>query len=650
VSDNKRTIIGLLVCFLAIFLYMNFVLPRMRPKRPQPDPSPPAAPKQPVRATTQPAAITQKPKPPAHAPTTPPAKATTQPAKATTQPAKAAPKVAALPEQTANDEIERKTELFHVVLTNRGAAIKSVTLRDFYMFPQEDPKPGEGDLKLITEIETGKFSLTMAGLNGAGKLDSVVWEYIDNGDPKKLSRPAQFRTRIPKLGLEITKTFLFREPERTPGSEDTRRGRDIQIKIDVRNMSEEEVEFAYRLRSAAGIVPEPDVPPIFPLEGRKSRDIVAVVCEKEHDGAFNLETFGSGKADDGAHRHGKSPRVQQLLYAGVKNRYFVAVLEALADDKEVGSVLVEKIGEHNVAASLELASQQIPAGGLASRGFMFAVMPRIPERLREYEKHQFEALLDPGFLGPIKKALTWLLQTFYKAIPNYGWAIVLLTGCVRLLLHPLTLKSQKAAHKMQQIQPLIKAVKEKYKHDKQVQQKEVMKIMREQGANPLGGCLPMLLQLPIFIGLWRSLYENANLRHAPFMLWINDLSKADNLFSFDSALPIVGRSFNLLPLLCAAVMVVQQKLTPKSQDPQAQQTQKMMMFMPILFAFMLYGMPSGLMIYFFCSSLFGVAEQHLIRRRLAAAAAAVTTAPAPVPVEPKRQKSAPQKRKKRRRR
>ncbi|MFH1732536.1 MAG: membrane protein insertase YidC [Planctomycetota bacterium] len=646
-SDNQRTIVGLLACFLAIFLYMNFVLPRTRPERLPPAP---AAPKRPAGATTRPAAITQRPEPPA--PATHPAKATTTlPAKATTLPAKAVPKTSALPEQKVKDDIVCETELFRVVLTNRGAAIKSVTLRDFYMFPQEDPKPGEGDLKLITEIEKGKLSLTMAELSGAGKLDTAVWQHVPSCPvPTGFSKAEQFKTRIADRGLEITKTFLFREPERTKDGKDTVRGRDIQIKIAVRNLADEPVDFAYHLRSAAGIVPEPDVPPTFPLEGRASRDVVAVVCEKEHDGAFKLETFESGKADDGAHRHEKSPRVEQLLYAGAKNRYFVAVLEPLADDKEVGAVLVEKIGEHNVAASLEFSQQAIPAGGLASRTFMFVVMPRIPERLREYEKHHFETLLDLGWLGPIKKALTWLLQTFYKAIPNYGWAVVLLTACVRLLLHPLTLKSQKAAHKMQEIQPLVKAVKEKYKHDKQVQQQEVMKIMREQGANPLGGCLPVLLQIPIFIGLWRSLYENANLRHAPFMLWINDLSKADNLFSFESALPIIGRSFNLLPLLCAAVMVVQQKLTPKSQDPQAQQTQKMMMFMPILFAFMLYGMPSGLMIYFFCSSLFGVAEQHLIRRRLVAAAAAASTEPAPVPVEPKRQKSAPQKRKKRRRR
>ena len=640
-SDNHRTVLGLLACFLAIFLYMKFVMPRMQPK-PEPGPS---APQQPART------------PPPPSPSIGPATPTTSPASPTSRPAKAAPKVAALPAQEVKNDIICKTALFRVALTNRGGAIKSVTLSDFYLFPQDDPKPGQGDLKLVTEIEPGKLSLAMFGENDVGKLDSVVWEHVAGYTvPKGLLRKgfsktaAQFRTVVAERGLEITKTFLFREPEKADDGKLRLRGRDIRLQIDVRNLLAEETSFAYRLRTAAGITPEPlfrtpEASSAAPLETRSSRDVAAVVCEQELNKS-SLETFSAGKAPL---RH-DSPSAQ-LLYAGVKNRYFVAVVEPVASDRGLRAVHIEKIGENNVAATLELTAQQIAAGATASRQFLFLVTPRVAERLREYDQtHQFEALLDPGLLGPIKKVLTWLLNGFYSVIPNYGIAIVLLTLCVRALLHPLTLKSQKMAHKMQEIQPLIKAAKEKYKHDKQLQQQETMKIMREGGANPLGGCLPMLLQLPIFIGLWRSLYENASLRHAPFMLWINDLSKADSLVMFGSKVPILGQSFNLLPLLCAAVMVVQQKLTPKSADPQAQQTQKMMVFMPVLFAVMLYGMPAGLMIYFFCSSLFGLLEQQFIRRRLQAAAAAVPAASTSIPVEPKRQKPAPQKRKKRRRR
>ena len=644
-SDKQRTTTGLLLCLLAIFLYMRFVVPRVQPK-PAPAPPAPTAPQKPTPAAPhKPASIGA-------------ARPTTLPAKPTTLPAKPAPKVAALPEQEVKDDIVVETGLLRVVLTNRGAAVKSVTLRDFYLFPQDDPIPGQGDLTLVTEIEKDKLSLAMFEEKDAGKLGSVVWQHVpDVPVPEGFSGAAQFKTVSAELGLEFTKTFLFREPEKADDSKKLVRGRDIELKIDVRNLRDEAASFAYRLRCAAGIVPEPpyrkpEEKPAVPLEQRKSRDVSAVVCQVKGDEA-ELETFSRGKtfSNDAPEPSRYESASARLLYAGVKNRYFVAIARPMGSDGELIAVHVEDVGENNVAAVLELTSQKIPAGGTASRRFMFLVTPRVAERLREYDKtYQFEALLDPGMLGPIKKVLTWLLGAFYGVIPNYGVAIILLTLCVRVLLHPLTLKSQKAAHKMQQIQPLLKAAKEKYKHDKQLQQKETMKIMREQGANPLGGCLPVLLQLPIFIGLWRSLYENASLRHAPFFLWIEDLSKSDSLVMFTSKLPILGQSFNLLPLLCAAVMIVQHKLMPKSADPQAQQTQKMMMFMPVVFAVMLYSMPAGLMIYFFCSSLFGLIEQQFIRRRLQMAAAALPSGPAPVPVEPKHQKRVPQKRKKRRRR
>ncbi len=636
-----------------MFLYMKFVLPWAQQSESTSEEAAPTAPASP-----------QTPAPQNPAPAVP----TTQPAapvNPTTQPAKVEQTISALPAQVVNDDIVVKTGRFRVVFTNRGAAIKSVTLLEFNRYPPGGPEPGQGNLELLTEIQPGKLSLAMSAGKGTDKLDTVAWKHVPNVPvPEGYAAAVQFTTTSPERRLKFTKTFLFRQPvDGESGKafvEDKAkegdwldgfvRGRHVELKIDVKNLSGVKTEFAYRLRSAAGIVPEPpyrkpEENPAPSLEQRASRDVEAVVGEQKKGDDADLETFAAGKESQ---RHDSVTK--QLLYAGVKNRYFVAVVRPLAKSQLI-AVHVDKIGENNVASTLELTTQEIPAGDTATRRFMFLVAPRMAGPLREYDaKYQFEALLDPGVLGPIKKVLTWLLSAFYSVIPNYGVAIILLTLCVRALLHPLTLKSQKAAHKMQKIQPLLKAAKEKYKHDKQLQQKETMKIMREQGANPLGGCLPMLLQFPIFIGLWRSLYENASLRHAPFFLWIEDLSKSDSLVMFTSDVLVLGKSFNLLPLLCATVMIVQHKLMPKSADPQAQQTQKMMMFMPILFAVMLYGMPSGLMIYFFCSSLFGLIEQQFIRRRLhAASAAELPFGPASVPVETKKQKRSPQKRKKRRR-
>ncbi len=637
-------LLGVVICSAVIFLYMQVVSRIWPPRQPAPTSTTEPAestPAQPAVISPQapPAAPATAPAAPA-APTTPAARPTTPPAKVVTAPV--------LPEQPVKDDIVCETTRFRAVLTNRGAAIKSITLRDYYLFPQDDPQPGKGDLKLITEIEKDKFSLTMAAQDGVGNLDTVVWQYVPNCPvPEGFTKAERFLTRLSERNLDITKTFLFREPEQAKDGSGPVRGRDIQIQIDVRNLGTEAASFAYRVRSAAGIVPEPDMPPTFPIEQRQSRDVAAVACGLESDNSAELEEFGIKKVKDGSYTYHSAKA--RLVYAGVKNRYFAAVLQPLTEQAGIRSVLLERISENNITASLDLTTEQIPAGGTGSRRFLLLVTPRLPERLREYKGYHFGALLHQGMLGPIKKVLTWLLQMFHKVIPNYGVAIILLTLCVRGMLHPLTRKSQRAMFKMQKLQPLVKATQEKYKHDKRLQQQETMKLYREHGANPFGGCLPMLLQLPIFIGLWRSLYENANLRHAPFILWIQDLSKADNLFDLPAALPVLGSSFNLLPLLCAIVMVVQQKLSPKSKDPQAQQQQKIMMFMPVFFAVMLYSMPAGLMMYFLCSSSFGLLEQQWIRRGMQQASEA-EPAPAPVPVEPKRQKPAPQKRKKRRRR
>lgn len=622
-SDTQRALAGIVVCAVLLFAYAKFVAPMLTGKPGMPVAPAPEAP--PAETLEKGAEAEPAERPPdtgeITAPSEPPAPE---------QPAEL------LEEPELKDDITCETALFRVQLTNKGAAIKSVTLRDYKMFPERDDK-----LNLLTELEPGKYSLTMAQVDGLARLDEVNWEYVpDCPVPEGCADVAQFRTHSGKLGLEIEKTFLFRDPDEKAGQP----GRDIELRITMRSLNGEAVLLKYRLRSAAGIVPEPELPDpeleaAGTAVGRASRDVAAVVGKLAGDKAELQKYSVSGAA--------KKPRYDRgdAIYAGVKNRYFAAVLGPISENAGITSVLVDKIGEHSVTTDLTVVTQEVTPDGVTNR-FMFLVAPCDRKILQQYEGRHFDALLGAGFLGPVKYVLTLLLGLFNDVIPNYGVAIILLTVCVRFALHPLTLKSQKSIHRVQKIQPLISAVKEKYKHDKRQQQQEVMKVMREQGASPLGGCLPMLLQLPIFIGLWRSLYENVSLRHAPFLLWMRDLSKPDNLVSFPSGIFLIGQSLNLLPFLCAALMIMQQKMAPKSTDPQAQQQQKIMMFMPAVFAVMLYKMPSGLMLYFLCSSLFGVLEQRYIRKRLDMATAASVAASA-VPVEQKRQKATPQRRRKR---
>jgi YidC/Oxa1 family membrane protein insertase len=237
-------------------------------------------------------------------------------------------------------------------------------------------------------------------------------------------------------------------------------------------------------------------------------------------------------------------------------------------------------------------------------------------------------------------AMMWLLQKLsVVALGNYGVAIFMLVVLVRIALHPLAKKSQVSMMKMQKLAPQIQKLKEKYKDDKERLNKEMMQFYKEQGTTPLLGCLPMLLQMPIWIALWTSVQASVELRHAAFLpVWIIDLAAPDRLFSWGTPVPFIGTDLNLLPILLAVAMFLQTKLNPQmgqvAATEQQQQQQKMMRYMmPAMMLLIFYAMPSGLTLYIMASTSAGVAEQYVIRRHIrakeATAAAKETTVAVP---------------------
>jgi YidC/Oxa1 family membrane protein insertase len=219
----------------------------------------------------------------------------------------------------------------------------------------------------------------------------------------------------------------------------------------------------------------------------------------------------------------------------------------------------------------------------------------------------YERLFGWDVIQPLADACVYVLDAAYFVTGNYGIAIIILTAIVRLVLHPLSKKSQTSMQKMGKLQPQVTEIREKFKGDKKRQQEEMMKLYKTYGVNPMGGCLPIVLQIPVFIGLWRALQGSIELRQAPFCLWIQDLSQPDALFG----------AVNVLPIASCAIMFVQQKLTPKAGDPQQQKTQKMMGYiMPVFLVWILYSLPSGLGLYFIASTLVGIGEQRIIKRHM----------------------------------
>jgi YidC/Oxa1 family membrane protein insertase len=214
-----------------------------------------------------------------------------------------------------------------------------------------------------------------------------------------------------------------------------------------------------------------------------------------------------------------------------------------------------------------------------------------------------------GWFDVIAKPTLWLLNKFYSVFGNYGIAIILVTILFKVLFWPITQKGMKSMKNMQKLQPKMAKIKEKYKDDPAKMNQEVMSLYKTYKVNPLGGCLPMVLQIPVFFALYKVLLQSIELRHAPFMLWITDLSAPDRLYlGFD--IPYLG-GFPVLTVLMGASMFLQQKMSPSTADP----TQaKIMMFLPLIFTFMFIKFASGLVLYWFINNLLSILQQVLINR------------------------------------
>ncbi|SEA36224.1 protein translocase subunit yidC [Desulfuromusa kysingii] len=212
--------------------------------------------------------------------------------------------------------------------------------------------------------------------------------------------------------------------------------------------------------------------------------------------------------------------------------------------------------------------------------------------------HLFDEVIDYGFFHPLSKPLMVVLKFFYKFLGNYGFSIILLTVCIKLIFWPLTQKSYKSMKGMQKLQPEMKKMREKYGSDKQKLNQEMMAFYKENKVNPMGGCLPMVIQIPVFFALYRVLLGSIELRHAPFMLWITDLAAKDPYY--------------VTPLIMGVTMFLQQKMTPTNMDPTQE---KIMLMMPIVFTFMFLNFPAGLVLYWLTNNLLTILQQYLIRRQ-----------------------------------
>lgn len=329
-----------------------------------------------------------------------------------------------------------------------------------------------------------------------------------------------------------------------------------------------------------------------------------------------------------------------LKYIGLDSQYFNASLlphpampDSLSDLAEGGSRIcgdVEKVNRYQIQAAnttfwIDSQAKSIEPGQSSVQRFNVYLGPKDSHLLANYG---LDRTIEYGWFPWVAKPLGWILHLFYAIVGNYGLAIIMLTVCVRLALFPLGRRAAITGQRMQELQPEIKKINEKYQ-DMQKRAQAMQELYAKHNFRPLAGCLPMFLQLPIFIGLYRCLSVDVSLRQEPLIPglgWCANLAGPDQLYNWSSWMPEyfsgrgtgwLGPYLNILPLVTVALFLVQQYVTmPKATDPQTQMTQNMMKWMTAVMAVLFFKVPAGLCIYFITSSIWSLVERQLVKKTI----------------------------------
>jgi len=298
---------------------------------------------------------------------------------------------------------------------------------------------------------------------------------------------------------------------------------------------------------------------------------------------------------------------------GIEDRYFMSA--AVPPDNNDGQVKFFTRENRVIEAQYLQPAMTIEPQGEQRFDYYLFLGPKSMKVLKEVG-YDLDEAVNFGLFDFIAKPCVWLMNQIYQVIPNYGIAIIILTLLSKIILWPLGNKSYKSMSDMKKLQPLMAEILEKYKSDKKKQQQEIMSLYRTYKINPVGGCLPMIAQIPVFFALYRMLYEAIELRHAPFFGWITDLSAPDRLFRFGFTVPFMQPPYGIpvLTLVMGATMLIQQKMSPPPGDPgQA----KMMMLMPVVFTVIFINFSSGLVLYWLVNNLLSIGQQYYVTKKRA---------------------------------
>jgi YidC/Oxa1 family membrane protein insertase len=465
------------------------------------------------------------------------------------------------------------------------------------------------------------------------ELRKAHWETVLN--PAKPNE-IEFRYTLSAQKIEVIKRYRLEPVADAQIETDTAPAYTLGLHVELKNAGEQPRALAYRLDGPNGL----------PVEGFWYAQNSKIGLESN----AGMRDVVHGRNDAGYVEHGMYTCTQivddgattiadaTIHYVGVDSQYFTAaVMPVLADpnEKRFPRIVPMKVGKPPADASYKkttnigfrMVSGTVdakPGETVLAHDFKIYLGPKVPKVLEEY---QLDSLAYYGYFGWVAKPLLAILHFFYSLVGNYGVAIVLLTVLVRSAMFPLSKKQAQNAAKMQELQPELKKIAEKYKKSAEEKMRAQQELWKKHNYSPFSGCLPIFIQLPIFMGLYRSLAVDIELRQAPLISetirWASNLAAPDMFWFWRPFLPgfvtsepstySLGPFLNLLPCITIALFLVQQKMfMPPATDDQTAMQQKMIKYMMIFMCIFFFKVPGGLCIYFIASSLWSIAERQLL--------------------------------------
>ena len=468
----------------------------------------------------------------------------------------------------AEQSIVIETDTFVATFSNRGAVATSWTLKNY-----EDAKGGPLDL---IHSEAAKeygfpFALSRAGGKPINGLDTALFSVNEGSESR--NAPTDLIFEYASGGLSVSKTFRFEQ-----------QGYLFQVETKVAENGRP-VDHFITWNSAFGDTAQLQD---AAYSNTYFYDLVARSLTRNHGGSA---------------AEARIPNSGEYLYAGVEDLFFTAAF--LPPDGPAPIDLETTAAQVETAPEKKEPFAALAIGGNPENHYNVFVGPKSLELLGDI-RPELRDIVDFGWFGFLAEPLLFMLRwTHENVVPNWGWSIVLVTIFINMVLFPLKIKSSRSMKKMQALQPLVKQINEKYKGlsmrdpKKAEQNQEMMDLYKKYGVNPMGGCFPMLLQMPFLFAFYKLLTVAIELRHAPW-LWVDDLSAPEQI------------AIRVLPLAMIASQFVQQAMTPTPTADPAQA--RMMKFMPLVFGFIFYGLSSGLVLYWLTSNLAGILQQYVINR------------------------------------